>query len=186
MRNLIWRTKMKLTHAMRNKFIDDVMARVPMKSPHTQDSILQTINARLKALWPAGLDEFVCKFPSQVNCTSHYIGWLSFHEKVNGETKCRDAHSRGVNGYNHTSMIDTSDLKALWNERLAELEERAALRSKISQQVFGVTTTQALAALFPDLVGLIPKDPPKGERLMPVAAKGLIDELKASGMKVPV
>lgn len=179
---------MRLTNQMRQNFADAVLKRVPIKHPASQDALVAKIESRLRALWPADLEKFVVKYPQQVYFRSFEVRWLTYRDDAdhNNIRQWHCARPQVLAEYDDISKIEVDDLKELWEKHREELEERKALHAKIMQQAGAVTTTDALAKLFPDLVSLIPKDPPKASRQMPVADKGLIDNLVANGLELPL
>lgn len=178
---------MRLTNKMREDFAKAVMNRVPWKSVWNQTAVINELERRLKETHPADLKAFVAKYPEQVNFTREYVGWLGYLTlNIHGERYHKDARVPCVNGYNSLSAIEIDDLKALWAGWLSERDDRKALRSRVMQQAACANTTEQLRTLFPDMTALIPEDEPKKPKTALVAATGIVDELKALAMKVPV
>lgn len=178
---------MRLTNEMRDDFTAAVMKRVPKKCQWDQKAIIAEIEKRLKATHPIDLKAFIAKYPKQVNFTSIWLNWLCYTDKkANGERVHHEARVPVVDGYHDTSTIKIADLKGHWQEWLRERDERLVMANRIRAQTACATTTQQLAVLFPDMTALIPEDEVKKPKTALVAATGIVDELKALGMKVPV
>ena len=178
---------MRLTNKMRDDFVHDVMEHVPLKSTWEQKNIIAEIEKRLRATHPADLKAFIAKYPKQVNFTRVWVGWLSYSEMdERGQRFCHDARVGVVDGYDDLAAIETSDLKKLWQDWLDQRKDRLTMAKRVRAQTSAATTTQQLAMLFPDMTTLIPEDEVKKPKTALVAATGIVDELKALGMKVPV
>lgn len=178
---------MRLTNEMRDDFTAAVMKRVPLKSKWDQKAVIGEIEKRLRATHPIDLKAFIAKYPKQVSFTSNWLGWLSYSEgPAGGERIHHEGRIQIVDGYGDLSTIETADLKEAWKDWLRERDERSVMSSRVRAQTSAATTTQQLAVLFPDMTALIPEDEVKKPKTALVAATGIVDELKALGMKVPV
>jgi hypothetical protein len=80
--------------------------------------------------------------------------------------------------------IESEDLIALFEDYKTEQEERKAMRQRIYEQACGCSTLAQLQIVFPDLHGLMPK-PVVNVKSLPIAAKGLTDELVKLGLEIP-
>lgn len=171
---------MRLTNEMRNKFSDKVMANIPMKSDWTEEKIRAEVEKRLMATWPKDVIEFKKKYPEQMNIVSHCINYMPPHLTI----KDRWIYATKIYGVGDKD-IEQGDLIAAFKELVAEREARKEMRSRIYEQTCGCTTTNQLEVVFPDLKGFIPKDVVTVKSL-PVAAKGLVNDLVAIGLVVPI
>lgn len=172
---------MRLTNEMRADFADRVMRKIPLRSTTTRDKVLDEIERRIMAQQPADVRKFVKDHPGHVERISQRVDWLDYRDHDAGHF-----HYGYVRGFWDTviNTIDLSDLKAAWEDHLAEQQERRTMRARILEQAGGCTTTQQLEVVFPDLKGLIPK-PDVVVKSLPVAAKGLTDDLVKLGLEIP-
>jgi len=171
---------MRLTNEMRKDFAAKVVAKIPVKHTMTRDKIADEISNRLTATWPKDVLNFYKKYPSLINTASYYIEWLS-HRDPDGEF--RSGLARSIIG-SEMDRIEVADLKAHYRNHVAEQSERIKMEKRIYDQACGCTTLAQLEVVFPDLKGLMPK-PVVNVKHLPVAAKGLTDDLVKLGLEIP-
>ena len=171
---------MRLTNEMRSAFADKVISKIPVRSDWTRDKVIAEFEKRLLRSMPEDVQVFAKKYPQIVVRSSRHIRWLDYKDD-------RGYHYGYVQAIHTADLaaIDTSDLQAAWSEHTAEMDERKALRERVYEQACACTTLAALEVAFPDLKGLMPKPVIITPRSLPVAAKGLTDDLVKLGLEIP-
>jgi hypothetical protein len=170
---------MRLTNEMREDFADRVMKKIPMRSNWTRDKIIAEIEKRLLATWPKEVLDFRKKYPAQIHNVTEIIRWLDIKTDTGyhyGRVPC-------IFG-TEISKANLDDLKEHYRELCSEQQERKEMRARIVDQARGCTTVAQLELVFPDLKGLMPK-PVINVKSLPVAAKGLTDDLVKLGLEIP-
>lgn len=176
---------MKLTNAIREQFVSSVMRATKMKSKWDKDKILAEISKRLHETVPEDIKAFAAKYPHVVVRSSVRVGFMD-HIQENKENK----HRWWVQPSASTIIgpvladIDTSDLKEAWEVYRAEVAKREEMEEKLMEIAREMTTDEMLAAALPKLVKFIPKPVVKVKAGLPVAMKGIQDELAALGLEV--
>lgn len=170
---------MRLTNQDRRDFANRVMKKIPIKSNWTRDKIAEELKSRLFKSMPKEVQDFSRKFPEQTNWTSVSVEWLNWQDDNGwhyGRVQC-------INGA-ELKNIEWKDLRQNLLERQREDKERKEMADRIYEQALNCSTLAALQKVFPDLVGLMPKEEVVVKSL-PVPAKGLTDELVKFGLEIP-
>lgn len=170
---------MRLTNEMRKDFADRVVAKIPMKSEWTREKIIAELEKRLLATWPKEVLDFRKKHPHLMNIVSVNVDWLSYRD----EGRFHYEYASAIVG-SKLHNIECDDLKNHWQEILDETKKRKETKQRIYDQACGCTTLAQLEVVFPDLKGLMPK-PVVNVKHLPVAAKGLTDDLVKLGLEIP-
>lgn len=175
---------MRLTNEMRTTFVRSVMKAVKMKSQWNESKITEEIGKRLNMSLPKEVQDFAKKYPQCIQMVSCYIKFME-HKKVNkenGHSWWVSPQAQHINGAK-LSDIDISDMESEWSKYRAELEKRGEMEDRLLQQSKSVNTVEDLMALFPKLKKHIPA-PVVVKKSLPVAQKGLMDELVKMGLEV--
>lgn len=171
---------MRLTNKMREDFADAVMRKIPIVNKWTREKVLDEIAKRLLQSEPKEVQDFYKKYPSKVAMTSTNFRWLDVIRPDGVYVSGRVSHINDID----IATIDVGDLREFYREYLAEMSTRKEMRDRIIDQAFSCNTLDHLKTKFPDLTGLMPKEPVKVKSL-PVPAKGLIDDLVKFGLEIP-
>jgi len=164
---------------MRKDFADKVIKKIPIKSEWTREKIIDVLRKRLFESQPLEVQKFSKKYPEQTNWTSVIADFLNYRDG--------DSYKYGrVNCIYGSSLknIETEDLKKIYINMIQELRDRKEMRNRIYEQSLSANTLEQLKVIFPGMVGLMPI-PSKQIRTLPVAAKGLTQDLIKLGLKVP-
>jgi hypothetical protein len=171
---------MRLTNEMRGDFANRVVSKIPLRSNWTREKIIAEIEKRLLTTWPKEVIDFRKKYPAQINNTTMIIDWLTYR---NPEGRFYYGYVNCLNG-SDLRKIDYTDLKQHYDELCAEIVEREQIRCRIYEQACSCNTLAQLRVVFPELLGLMPKEAVTVKSL-PVAAKGLTSELVKLGLEIP-
>jgi hypothetical protein len=170
---------MRLTNEMREDFADRVMKKIPVRSNWTREKIIDEIEKRLLATWPKEVQDFRKKYPGQINNTTMRFNWLDYKD----DDTYRYGRAACIFGTDQTK-VNLDDLKEHYRELCNEQQERKEMRARIVDQARACNTLAQLEVVFPDLKGLMPK-PVVAVKSLPVAAKGLTDDLVKLGLEIP-
>lgn len=172
---------MRLTNEIRDQFLTRVMDSVKMKSKWNKDKMIAEVERRFKVYWPQEVHDFDALYPGLIGRTSLCIDFMSIDRSEEEDWNKR--YSR-ANVYQMSKMenIKTDDLEKHWAAYRKELHDRKAMRAKLRQVVYEITTDTALAEAFPELVKFIPKPESKPAKMLPVTQKTLVAELVAMGL----
>lgn len=175
---------MRLTNEMRIAFVKRVMKAVKMKSKWDEAKITEEIGKRLNMSLPQEVQDFAKKYPHCLMMVSSYIKFMEHRKtnKENGHTWRVSPTAPHINGAKLTD-IDTSDLQVEWEKYRAELAKREEMEDRLLQQSKSVNTVEDLMVLFPKLKKHI-SQPVIEKKSLPVAQKGLMDELVKMGLEV--
>ena len=172
---------MRLTNEHRENFVNKVMASIPFKSKWNKDAVIAEIEARFSAVAPQDVKDFSKKYPDLLGKTSTCVGWLRY-------CKGSDTYRHYAYAYAFCNQkledIKTDDLKKHWEKYGDEVSERNVMRSRLLDIARSVTTLAALAATLPELVQFMPAEQAVPKKQLPVAASGIVAELKGMGLKV--
>jgi len=168
---------MRLNNSMRDAFIAKVMGMVKPKSKWTIEKIVEEAERRFVEALPAEVKAVREKYPRMLMRTS-----IRTDDFIKTSYY---GHSIGVVSCQSLEDIETRDLAKhieAWNKYQ---DDRMKIKERLKELVAACDTTNALAVALPTLAHLIPPAPDKVKNL-PVAAQGLIDDLKKMGVKEKV
>ena len=171
---------MKLTKAIREKFVYDVLAGIPIKHNfNMQDTKSEIINA-IESQLPHDLFQVVKNYPQVIQRGKYY----TLHEL---KYVTSDGYVRAPEIYvvNHESckMIDTKPWVFKKELADAELNERDVLRKRLTEIANACTTLAKLKVALPELESYMPVEEVK--RNLPVASGTVITDLLQLGLKIP-
>ena len=172
---------MRLTNEHRENFVNKVMESVPFKSKWNKEAVIAEIEARFSAIAPQDVKDFSKKYPDLLAMGTKCIDWLRY-------TKGRDGYCHYGYAYAFSNQdiksIKTDDLEENWGKYQDEVSDRNAMRNRLLDIAKSVTTLAALAATLPELVQFMPAEQAVPKKQLPVAASGIVTELKGMGLKV--
>lgn len=170
---------MRLTNQDRRNFTNRVMNKIPIKSEWTHAKIVAELKRRLFKSMPKAVQDFSMKYPEQTNWTSLSVDWLNWK----GDNGWHYGRVQCINGA-RLDNVEWEDLHALLKDRQREDDERKEMANRIYEQACCCDTLAALQKVFPDMLGLMPKETVVVKSL-PVPATGLTDELVKLGLEIP-
>lgn len=177
---------MKLTQAMREDFISDVMRDVPWRNTITDQKACDECVVRALALVPAEVQRMVRSHPGLMAFDSEKMIGFPSHEMSFDMTKgCGAYRPWTVYIPRIVSMSDVGvrDLITAVIARDTESLERHGMKKQIRDVVMSCYTTLQLAEALPELKRYIPEaeEPIKA---LPVVPIGLMSQLKRAGLLV--
>ena len=172
---------MRLTSEHRENFVNKVMASIPFKSKWNREAVIAEIEKRFSEVAPQEVEYFSKKYPDLLSKIPKCVRWMGY--RVDGETWNRYPYAYAFCNQKFED-IKTDDLKKHWEKHEEEASERDAMRSRLLDIAKSVTTLAALAATFPELVQFMPTEQAVPKKQLPVAASGIVTELKGMGLKV--
>jgi len=176
---------MKLTHALREEFVDDVMSSVKWKSPWTKERMIEEICKRLRAAVPHEIIAFDLTHPNMLQYESISLDFMQYVER-NEERK----HSWYVSSSAHcikgTGLkdINIEDLEAAWVVYRAEVNSRKEMKARLTEIAREMSTDDQLKAALPKLSKFVPKPAVKIKAGLPVAMTGIQNELVKMGLSL--
>jgi hypothetical protein len=171
---------MKLSKTIREKFVSDVLAGIPIKHHfNMQDAKSEIINGIEEQL-PLGLLQTVKTYPQVIQRHKYYKLDTLYYINSDGYKRTPEIYV-----VNHASceMIDLS--KWLLQKKLAESEheERKVLQKRLTEITASCTTLAKLKLALPELESYMPVEEVK--RNLPIASGTVITDLIQFGLKIP-
>lgn len=172
---------MRLTNEHRENFVNKVMASIPFKSKWNKDAVIAEIEARFSAIAPQEVKDFAKKYPDLLARETKCIDWLRY---TRSDDKYRRYGYAAAFRNQKLGDIKTDDLKKHWEKHEEEVSGREDMKNRLLDIAKSVTTLAALAATLPELVQFMPAEQAVPKKQLPVAASGIVTELKGMGLKV--
>lgn len=172
---------MRLTNEHRENFVNKVMESIPFKSKWNKEAVIAEIDARLSAVAPQEVKDFSKKYPDLLARETKCIDWLHY---TRPDDKYRRYGYAAAFRNQKLGDIKTDDLKNHWEKYENEVSERNQMKNRLLDIARSVTTLAALAATLPELVQFMPAEQAVPKKQLPVAASGIVTELKGMGLKV--
>lgn len=171
---------MKLTKTMREKFVDGVLAGVPIKNHfNINDAKSEIINAIEKQL-PDEIFKVVKNHPQVIQRTKRYkLDALSY---LNSDGYIRTPEIYTIN-HESCQMVDVTAWVELKKLADAEQEERKTLRDRLLELSASCSTLAKLKVALPELESYMPVEEVK--RNLPIASGTVITDLLQLGLKIP-
>lgn len=174
---------MKLTHAMRDDFVSDVMRSIKWKSPWTKEKMIEEICKRLRAAVPEEIIAFDRKHPNMLQYESIILDFMKYIEvNEKGDHKWYIYSSAQAIKGTGLNDIDISDLIPAWEAYRAEVASRKEMRDRLNQIAREMQTDEQLRAALPKLAKFVPKPAVKIKAGLPVAMTGIQNELVKMGL----
>ena len=172
---------MRLTNEHRENFVNKVMASIPFKSKWNREAVIAEIEKRFSEVAPQEVKDFSKEYPDLLSEVSKCVDWIRYYTPHNSYRHYGYAHA-----FQNQNLDDikTDDLKKHWEKHEEEVSEREAMKSRLLDIARSVTTLAALAATLPELVQFMPTEQAVPKKQLPVAASGIVTELKGMGLKV--
>lgn len=169
---------MKLTRAMINKFIDNVMADVPRQVKYNHNEVVLEIRNKLEEQLPADILDFMKKHPALIYRT----------KGINLSKEFGKSSYFQLYVVNHESVkpIDVSEYVSTYPKFLAENDTRQAMSARLLELASSCTTLDSLQKLLPELVKYMPEEKVRADKAnLPIATgRGVVTDLINSGLKV--
>lgn len=171
---------MKLTKAIREQFVNDVLAGIPTKHFfNMQDAKSEIINAIEKQL-PDEIFKVVKNHPQVIQRTKRYkLDALSY---LNSDGYIRTPEIYTIN-HESCQMVDVTAWVELKKLADAEQDERALLGTRLREISASCSTLAKLKAALPELESYMPVEEVK--RNLPIASGTVITDLLQLGLKIP-
>lgn len=171
---------MRLTNQMREDFVNAVMRKVRRRQKWDRVACAEEINKRLESVLADDIKVFAADHPNLLVRSSLCLAFLTYRDTNN----CRRYYYAQCVAGQELRDIDIEDLKKNHERWVKEEERRKEMAIRLRQVADSVTTNTALAEALPDLVRFVPVDEPQIKKMLPVARRGLFDDLKALGLEV--
>lgn len=175
---------MKLTKSMRDEFVDNVMAGIPVQHKFNNGEARLEIARAIEKQLPADVQEFAAKYPDLIKRCEYITLTGLEYDQFDGK---RTRMIRPL-----ANVIDHPDAKPIdltqWIERKRmcdeEQDRRKELRSRITQIAASCGTLAKLRDALPELESYMPAEQIAAKNL-PIAAGGVVTDLLNAGLKVP-
>lgn len=162
---------MKLTNAIREVFVNDVMKQVPIKNKWDFRQIRDRSLEIAKAYLPEEIKTLIGIYPQFFRHDSVYT---------------RDMGGNYVYIYagQNYNEVDFSQLIKEYELHKAEMEVHNQMRKRIMEVANSVTTTNRLKEVLPELARFVPGDEKQAAtKNLPITANTLFSDLKNLGWK---
>lgn len=172
---------MKLTKAIREKFVHDVLVGIPVKHHfNMQDAKSEIINAIEKQL-PDEIFKVVKNHQQVIQRTKWYkLDALSY---LNSDGYKRTPEIYTIN-HESCQMVDVTAWVELKKLADAEQEERKTLRDRLLEISASCSTLAKLKVALPELESYMPVEQ-EVKRNLPIASGTIITDLLQHGLKIP-
>lgn len=166
----------RLTNSMRDVFIDQVMAGIPVNNPFNFEDVKEQILKRVEDNLPVDIKTFIKKYPYLIRRNKS----LYLPESLTG------GRYRAITTVDHDScqMVDCSEFESQLKNHEIEKESRNKVRSELYSVVYACTTVEKLKIALPELESYMPK---KNDRQLPISVPTdvVVSNLMQAGLKVP-
>lgn len=171
---------MKLTKAMREKFVDDVLAGIPIQHGYDLSEAKEQIRALYESQLPSDILTFAKKYPNLIKRDKYFnLKALAYLSKDRYERQ----PSVWVIDYENYIEADLSQWVKFKHLADAELEERKSLRNRLLEIANACTTLAKLKVALPELESYMPVEQ-EVKRNLPVASGTVITDLLQLGLKI--
>lgn len=161
---------MRLCERHKSAFIRQVMDGIPK---YNADALYEEIRKEATALLPSDVATLWKLRPEWVNKEFFACGWPLGSVQIPSDGKGKFKASQDLK-----ERLDVASRTAKEME-----EQRKLLERKLRMSILKITSTSALATMYPDFLKFIPKDEkPINPRQLPTTT-ALVEELKAAGWK---
>ena len=170
---------MRLTKEIRIDFVTAVMAGIPRKFTYTRQNAEDESRRISLAAAPEVVKQCFKEAP-------YYLSFVSNCSRKDPDPE----HDRKyltlvcLAGQNFKDL-DFNGIAEKRAKHIAETHERLELVKRLEDVANSCLTLKELRAALPDLVSYMPEEKVVNKRSLPTVSRGLIDDLKQNGLKVP-
>lgn len=168
----------RLTNAMRDTFIEQVMNGIPVNHPFNIEDVKEKVVKLIESRLPDEIKNFARKYPDLV----YRKKYLYLPESLN-RSNGRQV-SVQVLEHENCEMVDCSAFAMQKRNHEDEQQNRALIKSQLYSATYACTTVEKLKTAFPELESYMPK---QNDRYLPVATPTdvVVSNLMSAGLKVP-